>query len=227
MKIRNLIIFSIISIMLLSSCGVSSNETTSDATSGMLNDVDYSRVVVSLPGNDDEKYETPESLLGVSENPKKIVGRMKKSSLKEKYETLAKDIYVVYHFEHEDLTASQMYIYYFYETEEAYKEAYDAFSLSKGSPSIKNEQSLFFGNGGSAEFYVSGRPSYSDISISFQAQGVEIINSWGEEQPTDSSDTTSLESVDSSELIVSSDDASISDIVGDGDAVELPGVDFE
>ena len=63
--------------------------------------------------------------------------------------------------------------------------------------------------------------------ISFQAQGVEIINSWGEEQPTDSSDTTSLESVDSSELIVSSDDASISDIVGDGDAVELPGVDFE
>jgi hypothetical protein len=193
-----------------------------------MNDVDYSRVVVSLPGNDDEKYETPESLLGVSENPKKIVGRVKKTSFKEKYETLAKEIYIVYHFEHEDLSASQMYTYYFFETEEAYNQAYDAFSISKGSPSIKNKQSLFFGHGGSAEFYVSGRPSFSDINISFQAKGIDVIYSWGEEQPTDSSEiTSSLESVGSAESEISAEDVSISDIVGDGDAVELPGVDFE
>ncbi len=222
MKIGNLIIVFIVSILFISSCGVADDGDTISNTSGTMNDVDYSRVVVSLPGNDDEKYETPESLLGVSENPKKIVGRIKKSSLKEKYETLAKEIYIVYHFEHEDLTASQMYTYYFFETEEAYNQAYDAFSISKGSPSIKNKQSLFFGHGGSAEFYVSGRPSFSDINISFQAKGIDVIYSWGEEQPTDSSEVTS-----SLESNISAEDVSISDIVGDGDVVKLPGFDFE
>jgi hypothetical protein len=188
MKIKTIISLIIIS-ALLSGCGVTSEESFSPTES--LLSIDYSRVINSLPGHDDNIYETHEELLGVTESPKRIVGRHNKENLKEKYETLATDVYTLYLFEHEDGTASQMYKYYFFDSKESYDEAYNAFCISNGSPSIKNEKSLFFGNGGSAELYVSGRPIFSDISLYFQINKIEVIKSWSGEEASDISDAVS------------------------------------
>ncbi len=177
----------------LSGCGFE-DEITSSSVGTYYNDIsvvsyDYSGGDFIRPG-EESGCNDPSEFLGVTSDPTRIVGRCGDSMKNEEYEKLTKDMYVLYIFENEDNTASIYYKYYFFNNKEDYTTAYNAFCLSNGSPTIKNEENLFFAHGGPSALYVQGKPVYNDILIYLMGNNVEIITSWTAEEQSDDADVS-------------------------------------